>query len=733
MTEICIGIKSGFKRKRENKNQTYEPVHKIQKIEVNQVLRKKYKIKELGIINRMTEIGHKHYYSLSFKDAEAINEKGHDEGFTTEIFIRDSKQNLLLYGQGWGKKSKDSKISSCFSVVDKYLEIIESNEIEIELHAQKVKKYTKELFNLIEKVVELPDVDHSVANSTVYITQLCFKLFKKNAITIASKENTILHRCEIKIPMLEDKLGSLIGIGISSNKKSAQNIACENMIIQLMETKLRRQIIKLLIHIINTLLNQKYQNKKKQIKKEYLGLPKKKVENEIQIQLQPISLMKDILHDRYDVKPSETVEILSGKKYRAEYKASIITKRNEEITIIGESIEKNKTDAKRNAAFEFLKKLPRFENENLITNLERNKTYAHILDNYMKYLNDDHAQELESRNLDSKISQKLFLRSWRRAYLSTDEKITKWLPGIIVNENNELVTCGRSGIFIPAFSVLKEIVGAQIKPDRVKKNEKYVWLSSSFENENDLPIYLPNGDVPLFCWVHDEIFKSNKKIEKHHQKIQKLCCPKLSNGESYIGLCEGSLKSLVAAYRLRIPFIGAAGFEFLRSGKTITEDLNYLKPKNLIIFPDAGCVANKQIMVSYFKSIMLFLHLGYKHSMKIAWWNQYDKLFHNDIDEFDEFDDNLKLISVEDFLNEVFSDCRAYLKYKIPYLKDYIQSEKIITMQEIIEIDDEAPIEDEKTFKMKIEEQVKSQNEIKFKREQQIYIREVEPEIICLD
>ena len=87
---------------------------------------------------------------------------------------------------------------------------------------------------------------------------------------------------------------------------------------------------------------------------------------------------------------------------------------------------------------------------------------------------------------------------------------------------------------------------------------------------------------------------------------------------------------------MRIPFIGAAGFEFMRSAKTITEYLNYMKPKHLVIFPDAGCVANKQIMVSYFKSIMLFIHLGYQNSIKVAWWNQYNKLFHNDIDEFDD-------------------------------------------------------------------------------------------------
>jgi hypothetical protein len=226
----------------------------------------------------------------------------------------------------------------------------------------------------------------------------------------------------------------------------------------------------------------------------------------------------------------------------------------------------------------------------------------------------------------------------------------------VITPENGLKTCGRFGMIIPAYSALREIVGAQIKPELIKKNEKYVWLSSSYDEDDGLPIYLPNGDIPMFCWVHQEIFNHPNKIENHYEKIQKICCPDgvgdLNKEMKYLGLCEGSLKSLVAAYRMRIPFIGAAGFEFLRSHKTIIEYLNYLKPMNLIIFPDAGCVTNKQIMVSYFKSIILFVHHGFHKTLKVAWWNQYDKLHHSDIDEFEEFDEKFKLIEIEDFLNE---------------------------------------------------------------------------------
>ena len=127
----------------------------------------------------MTEIDLADYYTLSFKDTETINTKGHLQGFLTEIFIKDikNKGNLSLHGEGWDKQLRrktkkyfeinffqiESKISACFSVVDKYIQIVDENEKERELHSIKVEKYTKDLLELIGKIVELADVDHSIA------------------------------------------------------------------------------------------------------------------------------------------------------------------------------------------------------------------------------------------------------------------------------------------------------------------------------------------------------------------------------------------------------------------------------------------------------------------------------------------------------------------------------------------------------------------------------------------
>jgi hypothetical protein len=181
--------------------------------------------------------------------------------------------------------------------------------------------------------------------------------------------------------------------------------------------------------VLNSRLTEKEYIEKK---KEILGLSKKRNEKEIQIQVQPISLMKDILHDRYNTEATESVENLSGKNYKATYTAVITNKKNIEITIIGKAIAKNKKDAKRDAALDFLKQIPVKKNQNLRTDLERNKTYIHILDNYMKYLNEDHKDELIHRKMDPKLGEKLYLRTWKKMFLNPSDDIIPWIPGFSV-------------------------------------------------------------------------------------------------------------------------------------------------------------------------------------------------------------------------------------------------------------------------------------------------------------
>jgi hypothetical protein len=52
----------------------------------------------------MNELGSIERYTIKFRNMETINELGHNDGFVTEIFVYDSSETLLLYGEGWGKK-----------------------------------------------------------------------------------------------------------------------------------------------------------------------------------------------------------------------------------------------------------------------------------------------------------------------------------------------------------------------------------------------------------------------------------------------------------------------------------------------------------------------------------------------------------------------------------------------------------------------------------------------------
>jgi ribosomal protein S4 len=106
--------------------------------------------------------------------------------------------------------------------LDKYLEIVEENQEKRKNHAKKIEEYQEKLLKLTSKIVEVKIADPSIANSTTYVNQICSKLFKKGPLKETKKENTILHRCELRLPTTHDKLKTILAIGISPNQKSGE-------------------------------------------------------------------------------------------------------------------------------------------------------------------------------------------------------------------------------------------------------------------------------------------------------------------------------------------------------------------------------------------------------------------------------------------------------------------------------------------------------------------------------
>jgi hypothetical protein len=131
------------------------------------------------------------------------------------------------------------------------------------------------------------------------------------------------------------------------------------------------------------------------------------------------------------------------------------------------------------------------------------------------------------------------------------------------------------GIAIAALNPANQVTGFQIAPDNKEKFGKYIWLSSN--NQGGFGPYLPNSELPLFCWKHPD-----------------------ANQISEIWLCEGALKSLLIALRLwfegrtDVAIIGSANSA--RYGReTLHDYLAQLGAHTIRLMPDAGAIANPGI------------------------------------------------------------------------------------------------------------------------------------------
>ncbi len=191
---------------------------------------------------------------------------------------------------------------------------------------------------------------------------------------------------------------------------------------------------------------------------------------------------------------------------------------------------------------------------------------------------------------------------------------------------NPFASClgGVYGIAIYAFDPEGHITGAQLKTEN-DKPAKYIWLSSARQQGNGPQ--LPSGELPLFCWKHPD-----------------------AEAISEVWLCEGALKSLIAALKLwrsgrtDVAVIGTASAA--RYGEqTLSSYLRQLGCKTLRLMPDAGAVANTHISMANAETLSWCQEWGY--SVMVGWWGQVDKT-HPDIDELKSFD-ALALLSPAEF------------------------------------------------------------------------------------
>lgn len=230
---------------------------------------------------------------------------------------------------------------------------------------------------------------------------------------------------------------------------------------------------------------------------------------------------------------------------------------------------------------------------------ERDRQYQAVVSQLG--VSEEHRQVLLKRGLTQEQIEQAKFRTWVPGKRVTGTSSS--LSGID-QRGDRLVGC--KGIAIPACSPLNQITGFQIKTDSGRPG-KYVWLSSAKEDgSGGNGPQLPNGELPLFVWM-----------------------PRGVSTEE-VWLCEGGLKSAIAAYKLNKVVIGAAGGQFTTD--TLQDYLKILKASRVVLAPDAGAINNTaQIPAANYKVIKLCQAWGYE--VKVAWWGQQSKTKDLDIDE----------------------------------------------------------------------------------------------------
>ncbi|NJM27120.1 MAG: hypothetical protein HC856_00525 [Pseudanabaena sp. RU_4_16] len=235
-------------------------------------------------------------------------------------------------------------------------------------------------------------------------------------------------------------------------------------------------------------------------------------------------------------------------------------------------------------------------------------------------LSPTHLQNLRDRGLsDNQIERGMFrsVVPWQSV-----NNINARLAGVSDGSDGtgQKLSVSGSGTICPIWDVSGRIIGWQTRFDR-SKDGKYRWPTSrNQQNPNGATAHLPNGEMPLSCCRPTTLLPDPQNSTSPHQSIN---------------LAEGFLKPYIAAQQIERVFIGAAGGNFSASPQTLKTYLDTLSTelstKLVRLYPDAGAIANFNVLRQYQKAIALVTGWGYE--VEIAWWKQFDKNTHADIDE----------------------------------------------------------------------------------------------------
>lgn len=248
-----------------------------------------------------------------------------------------------------------------------------------------------------------------------------------------------------------------------------------------------------------------------------------------------------------------------------------------------------------------------------LTEGERDKQIRDILGQLPLYSH--HHEDLERRGLNSQLIKKGKFKSvsqWQKL----DREVSYRLAGVSLG-GRSLIT-PKSGYLCPIWNPFGQMIAWQLRVDNPADDApKYLWASSRTKKRpNGATAHLQNGELPLtFC---------TPVVQDEH-------APKENTPDfslSYIGLAEGFLKPWIIAQLRNQITIGAASGNFAGSPETFKQyltaaSLELSGTQNLLLWADAGAVANKNVMRQYRRTYELATRWGY--TLRVAWWGQLDK------------------------------------------------------------------------------------------------------------
>jgi hypothetical protein len=235
-------------------------------------------------------------------------------------------------------------------------------------------------------------------------------------------------------------------------------------------------------------------------------------------------------------------------------------------------------------------------------------------------LHPHHYEDLKRRGLSDELIRAGQFRSFDR-FQKLDFEVSHNLAGVDISGRS--LTNYITGYFAPIRNEFSQIIGGQIRNDDSSEDAaKYLWLTSkpNKRRSNSATSHLQNGELPLTFEVPGRLSANSIEINPNKPSLKKL--------SGYINIAEGILKAWILAQLRNLLVIGAAGGNFAASPELLKRYLEAASAlldgiKEVVLWADAGAIANKHIMRQYRNVHLLLKKWGY--TVRVAWWGQIDK------------------------------------------------------------------------------------------------------------